>query len=501
MRYARWGGRPEGPLVSRLGFGTTRFRPQDLGDASGLDRCEALVAYAIEKGINYFDVAPTYSYGFAEEILGRAFSKTADAVYVAAKSGLMIDKTGSDILNRIENSMRVLRRDHLDFYHIWSVMNLKEYNTILAKGGLYEGVLEAKKRGYIKHICISLHCSPDDALKIVEDGFFEGITISMNAMNYRKWLPVVKAAKERSMAVATMNSLAGGVIPRYARLFERLDESGDPVAVKALRFLRDFPEVDVALSGMASLEEIDENCRPFEEITADSPRQLREFQLPVKEALCTGCGYCAPCTVGIPISACMQAYNHKTLIESSGETLSPHRLANEIFTAARASGAGFIDQKPCVSCRVCEKRCTQKINISERMRFLETAARKYRYTKAAILSRLQEIEIMCAGSERVGIWPACDYATRTLDLWNNPEFEQKCLFFNASEAMKGKAYRGKTVHGPDELISLGVDTVVIMHYRLQESIYEDLKEKFADKLRLIKLHSEEDIDWFNRAMS
>lgn len=108
---------------------------------------------------------------------------------------------------------------------------------------------------------------------------------------------------------------------------------------------------------------------------------------------------------------------------------------------------------------------------------------------------------MCAGSERVGIWPACDYATRTLDLWNNPEFEQKCLFFNASEAMKGKAYRGKTVHGPDELISLGVDTVVIMHYRLQESIYEDLKEKFADKLRVIKLHSEEDIDWFNRAMS
>lgn len=500
MKYAHWGGRSEGPLVSRLGFGTTRFRPQDLGDTAGLERCEALVAYAIEKGINYFDVAPTYSYGFAEEILGRAFSKTADTVYVAAKSGLMIDKTGRDILNRIENSMRVLRRDHLDFYHIWSVMNLNEYNTILKKGGLYEGVLEAKKRGYIKHICISLHCSPDDALKIIEDGFFEGITISMNAMNYQKWLSVVKAAKERSMAVATMNSLAGGVIPRYARLFEHLDESGDPVAVKALRFLRDFPEVDVALSGMASLEEIDENCRPFEEITADASPRPSEFRLPVNETLCTGCNYCAPCAVGIPISACMQAYNHKTLSESSGEVLSPHRLANEIFVVARASGAGFIDQKRCVSCRKCEKRCTQRINISERIHFLETTARKYRYTKAAILSRLQEIEKMCADSERIGIWPACDYATRTLDLWNNPEFERKCQFFNASEAMKGKAYRGKTVHSPDELIPLGVDTVVIMHYRLQESIYADLQKRCGGGMKIIKLHSDDDIDWFNQAL-
>ncbi len=266
MIYSAWGGLPDSPKVSKLGFGTTRFPQSDLQDAAGFSRCVELVEYAIEKGINYFDVAPPYSYGYSEKILGTAFRNNKNLpIYVAAKSGLAIDKTAEDIARRIDTSLSLLSVDKLDFYHIWSVMNYDQYQTVLQKGGLYEGAMRAKEQGLIDHLCISLHCDVADTLRIVEEGFFEGITISMNAMNYQKWLPVLKAARDRNMGVATMNSLAGGMIPKYSALFEKLDDTSDSVAVKAMRFLASFDEVDTALSGMVSKAQIDENCSAFDD--------------------------------------------------------------------------------------------------------------------------------------------------------------------------------------------------------------------------------------------
>ena len=66
MQYVRWAGREDCPFLSRLGFGSTRFLQSDLNTTEGFEKCVELVTYAIGKGINYFDVAPTYSNGLAE---------------------------------------------------------------------------------------------------------------------------------------------------------------------------------------------------------------------------------------------------------------------------------------------------------------------------------------------------------------------------------------------------------------------------------------------------
>ncbi len=135
MEYIHWAGREDCSAVSRLGFGTTRFQQSDLNSDQGLEKCAELVLYAIEKGINYFDVAPTYSNGFAEKILGNAFCRTAAPVYIAAKTGLSIDRTSDDVLRRIDSSLKLLHKDKLDFYHIWSVMDWAQYVTICESGG------------------------------------------------------------------------------------------------------------------------------------------------------------------------------------------------------------------------------------------------------------------------------------------------------------------------------------------------------------------------------
>ena len=312
-----WGNREDCPLVSRLGFGTTKFNQEDLKDQKGLKSCVELVEYAIQKGINYFDVAPPYANGNAEKKLGKAFQNADKPIYVAAKSGLMIDKTADDILRRIDTSMGLLKRDKIDFYHIWSVMNWQQYLEVRKDGGVLQGVIKARDLGLIDHICISLHCDPETTLRIMDEGIFEGITISMNALNFKHWETVLRTAKEKSIAVATMNSLAGGTIPKYESLFRTLDESGDSVPVKALRFVLQQTGVNVALSGMPTKEIIDENCSAIDRL--ECAISDTSYTIPVKETLCSGCNYCAPCTVGIPISSCMQAYNHQILVQASGE--------------------------------------------------------------------------------------------------------------------------------------------------------------------------------------
>ena len=497
MKYTNWGKRIESPLVSKLGFGTTRFNPSDLKDKKGLSKCVELVEYAIEKGINYFDVAPTYSYGQAEKILGLAFKNSLKPTFVAAKTGLAIDKTSDDLLKRIESSLKILNKNIIDFYHIWSVINLKQYDEIKSPKGLLKGAQIAKERGLLKYLCISLHCDADTALKIIDDNYFDGITISMNALNYKNWLSVIKRAKERKMGVATMNSLGGGTIPMYGSIFSDLDNSTDSIPIKALRFLNSFQEIDILLSGMPSKEQIDENCRAFEESESIINKK---FELKTDQSLCSGCNYCAPCSVGIPISACMQAYNHKIMMESSDKELDDKLLTNDIFVRIRANGIVFHDLPRCVSCHVCESRCTQKIDISNRLKYLEEKALCYGYTRKAMLHRLREIEKECEKSKHIGIWPSCDYATRLFDFWQNSDFENKCEYFNSSDSLVGTKFRNKTVHGIDELEKLSIDTILIVHYTLRNNIYDSLKTKISPKIKLIKLHDDNSIDWFNQAI-
>lgn len=495
MIYSEWAG--NGPSVSKLGFGCTRFPQEDLQDQTGRHKCVSLVEYAIGKGINYFDVAPTYSNGYAEWILGTAFAHATVPVFVAAKSGLSIDHTADELLKRLDMSLKTLHKDQIEFYHIWSVMNWKQYEEVLKPGGLYDGAKRAQEQGLIGKLCISLHCDVPDVMKIIKDGLFEGITISMNVMNYEKWLPVLRAAGEAELGVATMNSLGGGMIPSYGNLFKKLDESGDPVSVKALRFLSTFPEINVMLSGMTSAAQVDENCSAFSQ-KADVVQTSHNFSIHVNEKLCSGCGYCEPCTVGLPISACMQAYNHKIFVESGDKCVEERQTVNGVFICLRAAGTGVTDFSACIACGVCERRCTQKIDIIRRMGDLAHWSEQYHYTPQAMQDRLKELDATCKDYQKIGIWPSCVYLNRLLEYWGNSAFEERCEYFNASPALWGKEFRGKPIRRPEELFELEVEAILIVNYRLQDEIYEDLSVLTKQKIPLLKLHNGSDINWFDR---
>lgn len=498
MEYSLWGNKIGNPYVSRLGFGTYRL------SGKNKDNDIAVVLSALDHGINYFDVAPTYANGYAEKILGEAFrisNFNKDKLAVAAKTGLSIDKTCDDVLRRIDNTLNNLGLDYVEFYNIWSLMDYEQYKSILDKKGLYDGLLRAKQEGLIKHIGISIHCDLNTVKKIIDDGLFEGITISMNAINYKKWIPYIQQAKARNIGIATMNSLGGGTIPKYSKVFESLDSSLDPVPVKALRLLRSYSEINVCLSGMENIEELKQNCLAFENekkvfYSYDS------FKLAIKEPLCSGCGYCSPCTVGIPISSLMQAYNHKILTESNSAHIdwSNAKEANQIFVRIRMNGCkDILNLDRCISCHACEKRCTQRIDITKRLQWIYKIQDRVSFNKASVMKRLEELKTVLRQYKSIAVWPTGMYANNIIELINDLELEKKFIYVNSSPNVYGGIFRTKDIFSPEIIKSSPPDAILILSYRFQNEIYNSLDWRWIEKnnISVYRLHGENDISWFD----
>ena len=217
MQYRDFG--KTGLLVSAVGMGANRFKASELKTTQGLERCADLVVKAAKLGVNFFDSAPTYSGGKCEEILRLALPQIKSKCYICGKSSSFQDKTRESVLKSIETSLENIGIDYFDFYYMWSIKSIAQYEEIMKSNGPYEGVLAAKDRGLVKHICFSSHASAIDTVKIIQDGAFEGALVSYSLMNFRENGIILDIAQKNSIGVAIMNPLGGGIIPQNVELF------------------------------------------------------------------------------------------------------------------------------------------------------------------------------------------------------------------------------------------------------------------------------------------
>ena len=360
MRYNTYGS--TGLQVSAIGFGAMRFPAEDY--ANGPEKAAELVLRAAEMGINYFDTAPGYCDQKSESILGCAFRQMKrDTFYVSTKCGLWNAKNASEARAMIEQSLKRMQVDKIDFYHIWSIKNMDDYRAYMRAGGIYEGVLKAKEEGLIGHICASTHASGEDIETIARDGMVDGFLLGYNAINFAYRRRGVAAAHAAGLGVVVMNPLGGGVIPRHAERFGFIQAlvPGATLPQAALAFLVGHEAVTVTLPGIATVAELEENVAAAElalpvsgaELDALSDRLRAEL-----DALCTGCGYCDSCPSGVPIPELMDAYNEYIL---GDKTSLRNRLTYhwDLTTA---------DASACTACGQCEPLCTQKLPIIETLK-------------------------------------------------------------------------------------------------------------------------------------
>ena len=162
------------------------------------------VAWAIEHGVNYFDVAPSYQ--DAEEKLGNSLKPYRDHVYLACKTNQRKKKEAeADLVNSLE----LLHTDHFDTYQLHGLSSLEEVETAFGPGGAMEVLVKAKEEGLTRCLGITCH-SEKAALRAMELYDFDSVLFPLNwhmNIGYGMGSEVVKAAKARGMGVLAMKQL------------------------------------------------------------------------------------------------------------------------------------------------------------------------------------------------------------------------------------------------------------------------------------------------------
>jgi aryl-alcohol dehydrogenase-like predicted oxidoreductase len=190
-----------GQMLSVVGFGGIVVMDETIVSA------KQLVAQAIARGINYFDVAP--SYGNAESRLGPALAPYRESVFLACKTEQRLKEAAASSL---QSSLELLQTDHFDLFQFHGVKNMAEVEAITGKGGALEAFLEARDKGQIKHIGFSAH-SEEAALAMLDRFQFDTI---LYPINWACWYAgnfgpqVLQKAADMGLGILALKSLARG---------------------------------------------------------------------------------------------------------------------------------------------------------------------------------------------------------------------------------------------------------------------------------------------------
>jgi predicted aldo/keto reductase-like oxidoreductase len=190
-----------GEMLSIIGFGGIVVR-----DASP-EAAAASVKMAIDAGINYFDVAP--SYGDAEVKLGPALEPYRKDVFLSNKTG---QRTKDEARKELEQSLKHLRTDHFDLYQLHAVTSLEDVDTIFNPGGAMETFLEAKAEGKIRYIGFSAH-SVEAAMALMDGFDFDTIMFPFNIASWHagNFGPqVLETAQSKGMGIIALKAMAKG---------------------------------------------------------------------------------------------------------------------------------------------------------------------------------------------------------------------------------------------------------------------------------------------------
>lgn len=162
------------------------------------------VSWAVDHGVNYFDVAP--SYGDAEEKLGNSLRPYRSQVYLACKTEKRVKK---DAETDLRNSMKNLHTDYFDVYQMHGLSSMEELETAFSEGGVMEMMVKMKEQGYVRKLGITCH-NEDVALKAISLYPFDTVLFPFNwhmHMAHGMGSRLIRTAGEKGMGVLAMKQL------------------------------------------------------------------------------------------------------------------------------------------------------------------------------------------------------------------------------------------------------------------------------------------------------
>ena len=360
-----------GNEISVLGYGCMRFTKT--AGKIDIDKAEKELMAAYKMGINYYDTA--YIYTGSEAAIGKIFEKNGirEKINIATKLPHYLMHSMESIEKCFQEELSRLRTTYIDYYLMHMLNDVKTWEKLVDMG-ILEWISEKKKNGSIRQIGFSYHGNSDMFCQVVDAYDWDFCQIQYNYLDEHAQAgrAGLQHAAAKGIPVIIMEPLRGGKLvsnlPEKAKnLFAKHPKQYSP-AEWAFRWLWDQPEVTCVLSGMNSMEMLQENIRVASECEiGEFTQEDRKLLAQVVEAInskmkvgCTGCGYCMPCPMNVDIPGTFAAYNVSS-VDGKMEAMYEY-LRSTTFRKNATSASN------CIGCGECEKHCPQGIEIRKELK-------------------------------------------------------------------------------------------------------------------------------------
>ena len=355
-----------------------------------------LIRYASSKGINILDcwMADPKS----RDIIGKGIKENRSQWFIQGHIG----STWKDnqyfrtrdmkyVRPAFEDLLKRLQTDYIDYYLMHMLTDIPTWEK-LKKLGMEEWIREKKASGQIRQIGFSYHGNSAMFCQLVDAYDWDFCQIQYNYMDEHSQAGVegLRYANRKGLPVIIMEPLRGGrlvnLLPESAKELFRRDEKHRTPAEVALKWLYDQPEVTCVLSGMNSMEMVEQNVKTASEslvgcLTQSDQELIEKVKDEIKKNVkvgCTGCGYCMPCPKGVDIPGTFRCYN---AMYSEGK-----KSGRRDYLQCTAFRKDTSSASQCISCGKCETHCPQHIEIRKELKnaAAELEDVKYKVMKTGI---------------------------------------------------------------------------------------------------------------------
>jgi hypothetical protein len=372
MKYRNFGN--TSLKVSALGFGCMRLPVVD-GDSGKIDEplATAMLRNAIDQGLNYVDTAWTYHSEQSEPFVGRVLQDGyREKVNLATKMPSWLVKSHEDLERLFKTQLERLQTDHIDFY-LLHALNAGYWDNYL-KVRVFDWAERKLAEGQIRHLGFSFHDRYEVFNKIL-NGYdnWDFCQLQYNYMDVDEQAGKrgVLEAAEKGLGVIVMEPLRGGKLAVQdppAQVAEAFSQSQRDwtMAEWALQWLWDQPEVSLLLSGMSTMEQVEQNLRSASRsgvgsLSEDDHAMVSRVQQAwsgLAPVACTNCEYCMPCPNGVQIPRIFKLYNESVMYDRQRRGQNAYQ--NEFKDDQRAD--------MCLECGQCEELCPQSIQIIQQLK-------------------------------------------------------------------------------------------------------------------------------------
>jgi len=355
--------------ASALGFGAMRLPTID-GDSARIDEAEAtrMIRFAINQGVKYVDTAYPYHEEMSEPFLGRALQDGyRQRIRLATKLPYWHVDSADGFDRYLDEQLERLQTGHIDFYLLHG-LNAESWTKVRDLGVL-RWAERAIADGRFHHLGLSFHDRLEVFKEIVDASdlwLFCQIQYNFMDIEHQAGTEGLEYAAARGLAVVVMEPLRGGLLarntpPAVQEIWYGAHRQRTP-ADWALQWVWNHAEVSVVLSGMSTLDQVEQNIASASE---SGPGTLTDAELALFDRVrgkyrelaripCTDCRYCLPCPSGVNIPRVFEIYNEARIYGDE--------------EAARGAYT-WLDEKErahlCVECGECLEKCPQQIEIPD----------------------------------------------------------------------------------------------------------------------------------------